>query len=151
MCSLFYIVIFYLFLMCIVCKHVYIVFIYFNLIIVFLCFQELELEQYSVPSSLVTHVTHHSNNNFSLMPFWDLLCLKPWVFSVLWWLSCCCSLSKLSHRCLSSFNKYFKHPFTWNQQWIFNSVQNWHRKELRKTVFCEIHFDREFTCNKIDN
>lgn len=56
--------------------------------------QALESEQYSVHSSLATPEIHHSNNNCSHMPSWVSPCPKLWDFSVLWWLSCCCSLSK---------------------------------------------------------
>lgn len=51
-------------------------------------------EQYSVPLSLVTPEIHPSSNSCSHMPFWDSLCLKPWVCSVWWWPSCCSSPSK---------------------------------------------------------
>lgn len=52
------------------------------------------LEQFSAPSSSVTPGTHPWNSNCSLTPFWDSPCLRPWVCSVLWWLSCCSSPSK---------------------------------------------------------
>lgn len=82
------------------------------LLIVFLCGfrkslpQVLVLEQCSVHSSLATPETHHSNNNCSHTLSWDSPCPKLWDFSVLWWLSCCCSLSKFILRYkLSSITK----------------------------------------------
>ena len=56
--------------------------------------QGLELGQCSAPSSLVMPGTHHWSSSFSHMPSWDLPCLRLWVYSVLWWLSCCYLHSK---------------------------------------------------------
>lgn len=50
--------------------------------------------QYSVHSSLAMPGIHLLNNNCSHMLSWVLPCQKLWVFSVLWWPSCCYSLSK---------------------------------------------------------
>lgn len=53
----------------------------------------------SVPLSLDTPATLPSNSSFSPMPFLGLLCLKPWVCSALWWLSCCSLPSKSIYLC----------------------------------------------------
>ena len=53
-----------------------------------------ELVASSDLSSSDTPVTHPWNSSCSLMPFLDLPCLRPWVFSVWWWLSFCSSHSK---------------------------------------------------------
>ena len=52
----------------------------------------LVLDLSSVPSLSDTPVIHHWNNNSFHTPFWVSPCLKLWVFSVLWWPFCFCSL-----------------------------------------------------------
>merc|ERR1719322_2373168 len=49
--------------------------------------QVLVLEQFLEVLSSDMRETHLSNNLSSHMLSWDLPCLKPWVFSVLWSLS----------------------------------------------------------------
>lgn len=56
--------------------------------------QGLELEQCLVHSSSAMQGILHWSSSCSLMPSWDLPCLKPWVYFVLWWLSFCCLHSK---------------------------------------------------------
>lgn len=53
------------------------------------------LERCSAPSSSVTPGTPPSSSSCSHTPSWVSPCLRLWVSSVLWWRSCCCSLSKL--------------------------------------------------------
>lgn len=66
--------------------------------------QVLVSDQYSVPSSLVTPETHRWNSSCSPMPSWVSPCLRLWVCSVLWWLSCCCSPSKRLVALLNRFS-----------------------------------------------
>uniref|UniRef100_A0A8D9AVP0 Uncharacterized protein n=1 Tax=Cacopsylla melanoneura TaxID=428564 RepID=A0A8D9AVP0_9HEMI len=51
---------------------------------------------------------NNNNNSCSLTLFWDSLFLKPWVCSVLCWLSCCCSVSLIFSSTLNSFNFVFQ-------------------------------------------
>ena len=71
---------------------------------------ELVLDQFSALWSSDTHVTLPWNNNFSHMLSSDLLCLKPWVFSVWWWPFCFFSPSKMQ---LYTY---------WNQLWQTNPL-----------------------------
>lgn len=56
--------------------------------------QVLELDRYSDPWSSAMPEIHPWSSSSSHTPFWALPCPRPWVSSVLWWLSCCCLPSK---------------------------------------------------------
>lgn len=62
------------------------------------CIQVLELAVSSAVLWLAMPETLAWKDSCSLLPSWDLPCLRPWGSSVWWWPSCCCLLSKLASR-----------------------------------------------------
>ena len=58
--------------------------------------------------------------SFSPLPFWVLPCLRLWVCSVSWWLSCFCLLSKcVATSLISDESRFYNHtmePWTLNIQ-----------------------------------